>query len=158
MVITLDINTGGSARSHTHPGKCFHIYYQNVTGLRTKQLELFENVCSTDYSIICLTETWLNDLCYDHNLFPDCYSVFCSDRAFVNKTCGGGVLIALSSRVHSYKRRYDLEFYDECVWVEIPTLVGLNLLIGNHYFPPNTKPENIANYFRFFFRKQSGYP
>jgi hypothetical protein len=33
------------------------------------------------------------------------------------------------------------------VWVEIPTFDGLNLLIENHYFPPNTKPEIIANYF-----------
>jgi hypothetical protein len=135
-------------RSHTHPENCFDIYYQNVRGLRTKQPELFENVCSTDYSIICLTETWLNDLCY-HNLFPDWYTVFRSDRASVNTTRGGEVLIALSSRVRSYKRRYDLEFYDECVWVEIPTLDSLNLLIGNHYFPPDTKPGNIVSYFRF---------
>jgi hypothetical protein len=136
-------------RGHTHPGNCFDIYYQNIRGLRTKQLELYENVCSTDYNIICLTETWLNDPCYYHSLFPDCYTVFRSDRASVNKTRGGGVLIALSSRVRPYKRRYDLEFYDECVWVEIPTLDRLNLLIGNHYFPLDTKPENIVSYFRF---------
>jgi hypothetical protein len=77
------------------------------------------------------------------------YTVFRSDRASVNKTCGGGVLIALSSGVRSYKRRYDLEFYDECVCVEIPTSDGLNLLIGNYYFPPDTKPENIVSYFHF---------
>jgi hypothetical protein len=95
MVSTTDINTGGSARSHTHRGIVFDVYYQNVRGLRTKQLELYENVCSTDYNIICLTdcETWLNDLCYDHNLFSDCYTVFRSDRASVNKTRGGGVLM-----------------------------------------------------------------
>jgi hypothetical protein len=128
-----DINTGGSAKSHTGPGKFLtFIYYQNFRGLRTKQLELYENACSTDCNIICFTESWLNDLCYDHNLFPDCYTVFRSDRAFVNKTCGGGVLIDLSSRVRSYKRRYDLEYCDECVWVEIPNLDRLNLLIGNH--------------------------
>jgi hypothetical protein len=78
-----------------------------------------------------------------------CYTVFRSDRASVNKTRGGGVLIALSSRVRSHKHRYDLEYCDECVWIEIPTLDGLNLLIGNHYFPPDVKPENITNYFRF---------
>jgi hypothetical protein len=51
------------------------------------------------------------------------------------------VLIALSPRVRSCKRRCDLESFNECVWVEIPTYDGLNLLIGNHYFPPDTKPE-----------------
>ncbi|PNF33582.1 hypothetical protein B7P43_G14684 [Cryptotermes secundus] len=118
-----------------------------VLGL--KQVELYDNICSTDYNIICLTETWLNDLCYDHNLFPDCYTVFRSDKASVNKTRGGGVLTALSSRIRSCKRRYDLESCDECVWVEIPTSDCLNLLIGNHYFPPDANTENIANYFSF---------
>jgi hypothetical protein len=71
----------------------------------------------------------------------------------VNRIRGGGVLIALSPKVRSHKRRFNLEFCDECVWVEIPTYDGLNLLIGNHYFPPDTKPEIIANYFRFLENK-----
>jgi hypothetical protein len=142
-------DTGGPARSHAQLRNCFDIYYQNVRGLRTKKFEIYENVCSTDYNIICLAETWLNDLCYDHNLFPDHYTVFRCDRVSTNKTRGGGVLIALSANVRSCKRRYDLEFYEECVWAEIPTFNGFNLLIGNHYFPPDTKPEIIANYFLF---------
>jgi hypothetical protein len=44
--------------------------------------------------------------------------------------------------------RHDLEYCNECVWVEIHTLNSFNLLIGNHYFPPDAKPENIAQYFR----------
>jgi hypothetical protein len=81
-------------------------------------------------------------------LFPDSYTVLRSDRVSANKTGGGGVLIALSSRIRSFKRRYDLQLYDECVWLELPTMDSLNLLIGNHYFPPDTKPEFITNYFR----------
>jgi hypothetical protein len=114
MAYSSDACTGGWARPHTCPGKSFDIYYQNVRGLRTKQLELYDDVCSADYNIICLTETWLNDLCYDHNLFPDCYTVLRSDRVPVNKTRGGGVLIALSSKVRFYKRWCDLEFCEEC--------------------------------------------
>jgi hypothetical protein len=45
--------------------------------------------------------------------------------ASVNETRGGGVLIALSSTVRSCKRRYYLEYCDECVWIEIPTLDSL---------------------------------
>jgi hypothetical protein len=78
MVITPDINTGGCVRSHTYPGNCFDICYQNVRG------------------------------------------VFRSDRASVNETRGGGVLIALSSRVRSYKRRYGLEFYDDVYGLKSP--------------------------------------
>jgi hypothetical protein len=85
----------------------------------------------------------------DHNLFPDSHTVFRSDRVCTNKTREGGVLIALFPRVCSCKRRCDLESLEECAWVEIPTSDGINLLIGNHYFPPDTKPEVITNYFRF---------
>jgi hypothetical protein len=81
----------------------------------------------------------------DHDSFPDCYTVLRSDRSSANKKRGGGVFIALSSRVRSCKGRYDLESCDECVWLEIPTFNCLNLLIGNHFFPPNTKPEIIVN-------------
>jgi hypothetical protein len=141
MANTSYMNTCASGGSHEQPVTCFDIYYQNVRGLRTKQFELYSNVCSTDYNILCLTETWLNDLCFDHNLFPDSYKVLRSDRVSANKTRGGGVLTALSSRTRSFKRRYDLESYDECVWVEISTQDNQNLPIGNHYFPliPNLK-------------------
>jgi hypothetical protein len=33
-------------------------------------------------------------------------------------------------------------------YYEIPTADGINILIGNHYFPPDTKPEVITDYFR----------
>jgi hypothetical protein len=107
MVSTPDINTDGSAKTHAYLGNCFDIYYQNARGLRTKKFELHENVSSTSYNIICLTETWQNDLSYDNNLFHDCYTVFLSENASVNKTRGGEVLIALSSIFRSYKGRYD---------------------------------------------------
>jgi hypothetical protein len=34
------------------------------------------------------------------------------------------------------------------VWVGIPTADGKSILIGNRYFPPDTKPEVITDYFR----------
>jgi hypothetical protein len=122
------------------------IFYQNIRGLRTKQTELFDNVCSMYFQIICLTETWLNDTCFDHKLFPDSYTIFRSDRVNSNKSRGAGVLTAVSSRVRSFKRRYDLQFYEECVWVEISTKNGRSPLIGNHYFPPDIKPELMSKY------------
>jgi hypothetical protein len=70
-------------------------------------------------------------------------------RVCTNNTRGGGVLTALFPRVRSCKSRCDLESFDECVRVEIPTYDGLNLLIGNHYFPPDTKPEVITKTFAF---------
>jgi hypothetical protein len=151
IIIIIIIIKGGSAKSHTHPDNCFDIYYQTVRGLRTKRLELYEKVCSADCNIICLTETWLNDLCSDHNLLPGCYTGFRSDRASVNKTRVGGILIVFSSRVHSHKHRYYLESCDDCVWVEISNLDGLNLLIGNQYFPLTQNLKSLLTTSIFFF-------
>jgi hypothetical protein len=80
------------------------------------------------------------------HLFPKCQR---SDTIFTNKICGGGVITARSPIVFSCKCRNDSETCDECVWVEIPSLDGLNFFTINHYFPPDTKPEVTANYFHF---------
>jgi hypothetical protein len=85
-------NAGGFAM----PDTSIDIFYQNVRGLRTKFTELFDNAISSGYNIFCLTETCLNDQCYDQNLFPDGFNVFRSDRIHTEKKRGGGVLIAVS--------------------------------------------------------------
>lgn len=36
------------------------IYYQNVRSIVNKADELLPNVLSSDYDIICFTETWFN--------------------------------------------------------------------------------------------------
>jgi hypothetical protein len=120
----------------------------NVTGLRTKQLEICDNVCASNFVIICLSETWLNDLCYNHNVFINRHTVYRSDRPYINKARGGGVFTVITASLGSCSRRYDLELCSECVWDEIPTSDGISILTGNHYFPPDNKPEVITDYFR----------
>jgi hypothetical protein len=75
--------------------------------------------------------------CFNHKLFPDSFTIFYSDRVSSTKSRGGGVLIAISSRVNTFKCTYDLQLYEECIWVEISTQNGRSLLTGNHYFPPD---------------------
>jgi hypothetical protein len=104
--------------------------------------------CEID-NVTCLTEKWLNVLCLDHNLFPNCYTVFGSDRKSAIKTRGSGVLIVINSKFRSFKHKYDLQFYEECVWIELPHFDGENLLTANHYFPPDTSPNTIFDYFSF---------
>jgi hypothetical protein len=67
----------------------------------------------------------------------------------ISKSRGGGILVAVFSKSRACKRRHDLQYYDECVWVEIPTQNGLSLLVGNHYFPPVTKTDSILQYYSF---------
>jgi hypothetical protein len=96
-----DVSTSRWAMSHANFGNSLGIFYQNVRGLRTKQTELYDNVCASNFDIICLSETWLNDLCYDHNLFPNRYTVYRSDRPCINKARGGGVLTAITASLGS---------------------------------------------------------
>jgi hypothetical protein len=75
----------------------------------------------TTLKIIYITETWLNDLFCNRNVFPDNYFVFHAERDYTDSklTRGGGVLTAVNRSFSSCKRRYDLELTYECVWVEI---------------------------------------
>jgi exonuclease III len=148
MAYFCDASMGRSAMSHANFSICLGIYYPHVRGLRHTKLEFYDNVCASNFDIICLSETWLNDLCYDHNLFPNIYTRYRFDRPYIKKVRGGGVLTAITASLGSCNRRYDLELCSECVWVEIPTAEGISILIGNHYFPPDTKPEVITDHFR----------
>jgi hypothetical protein len=44
-------------------------FYQNVRGLRTKSVESYNIVCSVDFRIICLMETWINEFFSGHFFF-----------------------------------------------------------------------------------------
>jgi hypothetical protein len=85
-------------------------------------------------------------MCFDQNVFPESFTIFCSDRVSSTKSKGGGFLIAVSSRACTFKCRYDLQFYHECTWVKISTQSSPSLLIGNDY-PPDTKQDVISKYF-----------
>lgn len=59
-----------------HSNNKLNVYYQNARGMRTKTNIFYRNVCSNNYDIILLTETWLVDGIADSELF-DCRYVRC---------------------------------------------------------------------------------
>jgi hypothetical protein len=77
--------------------KVYKFFIKMFRGLRTKQTELLDNVYSMDFDVFCLTDTWLNDLCFDCNLFPENVHIFRSDRVSSSKSRGGGILISVPS-------------------------------------------------------------
>lgn len=113
------------------------VFYQNVRGLRTKADEFLYNSTNSSHDIICITETWLCDGISVSSYFNPSYTVYRRDRDYLctGQTMGGGVLIATKVSVASH-RRFDLETYSECVWIEIKASDGFNYLIGTYYFPP----------------------
>jgi hypothetical protein len=80
-------------------------------------------------------------------LFPDISHIFPSDSLRSRKSGVCGILIVVSSKFRACKRRYDLQLYDECVRVEIPTQKGGSLLADNHYFSRDTKSDIILQHF-----------
>lgn len=68
------------------------IFYQNVNRIRSKISELYINVLNSNYDIICLTETNLNDSIFDSECFDDRYSVFRRDRSGTGCTKREGVV------------------------------------------------------------------
>ncbi|CAH2096629.1 unnamed protein product [Euphydryas editha] len=88
----------------TRVAKLNSVYYQNVRELRTKTHNFLCNISCTNYDILVLTETWLNDKINDEELFDNRYTVYRRDRettGFHPEKEGGGVLVAVSNRFHS---------------------------------------------------------
>ena len=78
--------------------------YQNVRGLKTKLNDIYINTLNCDHAILCLTETWLNPDISSSECFPNSYNVYRRDRAdtaLSYKKDGGGVLIAVDSKIRS---------------------------------------------------------
>ena len=95
-----------------------------------KIFKLQDLVYAGVYDLVCICETWLNDMVLSSELLPG-YSIFGRDRAC--KT-GGGVLIAVKSDLQSIRRNY-LERNDtEMVLVEIVTC-SKSLLLYTFYRP-----------------------
>jgi hypothetical protein len=80
---------------------------------------------------------------------PEIWTVYRSDRDCHTKSHGKEALIAVSETVFDAKRRYDLEYFQEYIWVEFSVIDGHNLPVGNHYFAPDIKVDIIKNYLKF---------
>ncbi|CAH0716391.1 unnamed protein product, partial [Brenthis ino] len=126
------------------------IYYQNVRGLRTKTNDVFKNILNSDYKIIALTETWLNSTISSNEIFDSRYVVYRKDRACSenSKKDGGGVLIAVSRDISSYRMTH-WESDDENIWIVVDVTgnrsikkIGLCVV----YMSPPVKIEKLVKY------------
>ena len=96
----------------------------------------------TNFDIISLTETWLNDSISNEDLkFNEFQDPFRRDRIGDSH---GGVIVYVKRGIPS-KRRLDLELVNiECVWIEI-IVKNKKLLIGTFYRPPNASPVVLSD-------------
>lgn len=77
------------------------IYYQNARGLKSKTHSFYTSSCESNFDIIVITETWLDDSVSNSEIVPSYYNMVRADRKFamVDRSTGGGVFIALSSSI-----------------------------------------------------------
>ncbi|XP_053699446.1 uncharacterized protein LOC128746423 [Sabethes cyaneus] len=118
------------------------VYYQNVRGLRTKIEDLFLTVSNAEYDIIALTETWLNEEIHSVQLFGTNYTVYRNDRdpSATGKKRGGGVLIAVSSKINSSKSASRVSNSIEHLWVNVYGS-GSTVAVGVVYIAPELAVE-----------------
>lgn len=125
-------------------------YYQNCRGLRSKTSQFFSASSLNEFSVIALTETWLDNSIFSSELFSDNYNVYRADRNYQAMNCsrGGGVLLAInkcwsSSQVIINTNDYFLHLQSiDILIVKISTKCS-QLYIILIYVPPNTSNNDF---------------
>lgn len=105
-----------------------NIYYQNTRSILDK-LSIKSNISASNYNLIALTETWLNDNVSSSLYFDDSFLVERSDRL---NSRGGGCLIAYknsltATRLHEWEN--EVEF--ENVWLAINSVKSKKKVLIN---------------------------
>lgn len=122
----------------------------NMSGMRSS-LESFRNdVCSTDYDVIIITETWLQSQHLSTEIFPSGWTVFRKDRSTntsINDCLGGGVIIAVRD-VLSCSEISLLEHNNDSSLDIIACQLQLNgksLFLSGFYLPPKSTVDSYDN-------------
>ena len=138
-VSTSSINASQTAAEVTHNNpqlnnlSSMKIAHLNINGLRNK-VDLL-SVELSEYDIICVSETKLNNLVETAKLKIDGFhDPIRRDRQYNN---GGGLLVYIKNNIH-FKRRPDIENqYIENIWIQVCTL-NKQFLMGLFYRPPGS--------------------
>lgn len=126
------------------------LYYQNVRGLRTKVNEFNMGVSESNFDILCLTETWLNNGFFSSELVSEEYTVHRRDRNYTNShtTRGGGVMLIHRSNMKSLRQlqfESSIELVED-IWVKFELPDG-NLYICTVYVTSKTNNIPLLNTF-----------
>ena len=92
-------------------------------------------VYSNPFEIYCITETWLSDFVYDHEIIPSKFNIYRKDR----KSHGGGVLVAVSESFQSsiIPSPKNLEL------ISVSITHRDTIIICTVYIPPNSDPAPL---------------
>lgn len=135
--------------------KSFSLFHLNINELKP-HFDLFKinmKLAKLNFSVIVITETWLNHLTYD--LFElEGYNMVNTGRDCIsNLRPGGGISIGIKTDL-IYKTRPDLNFscsylISESSFIEIENINGKNIIIGGIYRHKEDTKKNIETYIEF---------
>lgn len=123
------------------------ILYQNVRGLRTKSEEFASSILGLDYSLICITETWLSSAHTSAEFAPADFILHRRDRCAENGLVRGGGAAILIRKGIKCRRRFDLDvgFCWDSVWLDLPDINGNTILVGCVYVAPQTSVQDFSD-------------
>lgn len=120
-----------------------NLFVQNVRGIRTKSHSIYRETSMRDIDIYALTETWLHREISSSEYFDSTFNVFRRDRHEHSSSTarGGGVLIAVKSKLVCDNLPLPNASNIECICVKIILNRSTNAYIYNAYLPPNSSNE-----------------
>lgn len=127
------------------------VIYQNVNRIRTKLPQLYHNILNSDYDVICLTETNLNQGIFDGEVIDSRYNIFRKDRLqYTNssKEEGGGVILAIKKSFQVVRRAcWDSSLEDIWITIILNASSSLKLHICVCYLPPDLIVSKLDEFY-----------
>ena len=128
--------------SHNFVG--LQIYFENISGMRSKLTDFKLAVLENDFDVITIVETWLYpDLLVSEFFDETNYNVYRLDRCTRKSQRGGGILIAIKSSYTSsllpLVNQDDME--QLCVCISPSSVFSYKLYIFLSYIPPSSPLE-----------------
>ncbi len=132
--------TSSPRRSNrTPPKKQLRLLNVNFNGISGKVPQLHDMIDSLDPDVIIGTESKLSQHHLDSEIFPPNFIPWRKDR----NADGGGIFIAVNSRVRSDIVDFDFDISCEALWVTIQISSGKKAYIGAFYRPPSDKIDTM---------------
>ena len=120
-----------------------HVVHLNIQSLLSKLDELRCIAINSKATIICITETWLDESICDPEISIPEYDLLRNDR---NRD-GGGVCVCISEvTLRTERERIDLQHPDlETVWAEVLLPKTRPILVGTCYRTPKQMTFNFRS-------------
>ena len=104
-------------------------------------MTIFQNlVYLNQYDIVCVCETWLNNLILVNEILPG-YTIHRKDRR--DNMRGGGVLVAVRNELRSSRKLLLEGEQSELLMIELYPVNCTKFILGVFYRPPNSDVDTL---------------